>query len=72
MNNLATPEDAETFLLLHGENIVDTLGAEIDRIEQRLKVSAGKQQLIELKLIEMKLMIELKLIKIDLNEIDRN
>ena len=53
MNNLATPEDAETFLLLHGENIVDTLGAEIDRIEQRLKVSAGRQQLIEIKLINI-------------------
>ena len=38
MNNLKTTEDARTFLLNHGENIVDTLGAEIDRIEQRLKV----------------------------------
>ncbi|CAG7838386.1 unnamed protein product [Allacma fusca] len=30
-------EELETFMLKHGEAIVDTLGAEIDRIEQKLK-----------------------------------
>lgn len=29
----------EEFVLKHGENIVDTLGAEIDRIEKRLRKS---------------------------------
>ncbi|ESN90021.1 hypothetical protein HELRODRAFT_116663 [Helobdella robusta] len=30
-------EDAETFMLRHGENIVDTLGGAVDRIEKNLK-----------------------------------
>jgi len=34
-----TTKDMEIFLLKHGENIVDTLGAEIDRIETKLKES---------------------------------
>ena len=31
-------DEMETFLLKHGENIVDLLGAEIDRIEKDLRV----------------------------------
>ena len=31
-------DEMETFLLNHGENIVDLLGAEIDRIEKDLRV----------------------------------
>ncbi len=31
-------EDVEAFMLKHGESIVDTLGSEVDRIEQNLKV----------------------------------
>ncbi len=31
-------QDAETFMLKHGENIVDRVGAEIDRIERNLRV----------------------------------
>lgn len=31
-------DELETFLLKHGENIVDMLGGEIDRIELKLKV----------------------------------
>ena len=31
-------EEVEAFLLKHGENIVDLLGAEVDRIEKELKV----------------------------------
>jgi predicted thioredoxin/glutaredoxin len=30
--------DAEAFMLKHGENIVDRVGAEIDRIERNLRV----------------------------------
>lgn len=32
-------QDAEAFMLRHGENIVDRVGAEIDRIERNLRVS---------------------------------
>lgn len=32
-------DELESFLLKHGENIVDLLGGEIDRIELKLKVS---------------------------------
>lgn len=32
-------DELEAFLLKHGENIVDMLGGEIDRIELKLKVS---------------------------------
>jgi hypothetical protein len=31
-------QDAEAFMLRHGENIVDRVGAEIDRIERNLRV----------------------------------
>jgi zinc transporter 9 len=33
-----TSEDLENFMLKHGENIIDTLGAEVDRLEKELKV----------------------------------
>lgn len=35
---MTTPEDLENFMLKHGENIIDTLGAEVDRLEKELKV----------------------------------
>lgn len=35
---MKTPEELETFMLKHGENIIDTLGAEVDRLEKELKV----------------------------------
>ena len=38
MQGLKTIEEAETFFLKHGENIVDLIGAEVDRIEKQLKV----------------------------------
>lgn len=31
-------QEAELFMLRHGENIVDRVGAEIDRIERNLRV----------------------------------
>ncbi|CAF4705333.1 unnamed protein product [Rotaria socialis] len=37
MRKIDTIELAETFLLKHGENIVDRVGAEIDRIERNLR-----------------------------------
>ena len=39
MKKLETIEDVEGIILKHGENIVDLMGAEIDRIEKELKVS---------------------------------
>jgi zinc transporter 9 len=37
MQSMTTLEDAESFLLKHGESIIDTLGGEVDRIEKNLK-----------------------------------
>ncbi|KAK7078436.1 hypothetical protein SK128_021695 [Halocaridina rubra] len=39
MQNLKTVDELEAFMLKHGENIVDCLGAEVDRIEKILKKS---------------------------------
>lgn len=38
MKEVKTESECEQFVLKHGEAIVDTLGAEIDRIEQDLKI----------------------------------
>ena len=38
MRKVDTVESAEAFVLKHGENIVDRVGAEIDRIERNLRV----------------------------------
>jgi len=40
MRKIDTIEAAEAFLLKHGENIVDRVGAEIDRIERNLRVKS--------------------------------
>ncbi|GAB6027298.1 hypothetical protein CHUAL_001581 [Chamberlinius hualienensis] len=37
MQNLKTIDEVESFMLKHGENVIDLIGAEIDRIEQQLK-----------------------------------
>lgn len=39
MKSFSTVEELETFLLKHGESIVDLMGGEIDRIELKLRVS---------------------------------
>ena len=39
MTNVSSVEGAELFMLKHGENIVDRVGAEIDRIERNLRVN---------------------------------
>uniref|UniRef100_A0A4W4HD44 Proton-coupled zinc antiporter SLC30A9, mitochondrial n=1 Tax=Electrophorus electricus TaxID=8005 RepID=A0A4W4HD44_ELEEL len=38
IQQVKTPEELEAFMLKHGENIIDTLGAEVDRLEKELKV----------------------------------
>lgn len=35
---MKTIDEGEAFMLKHGENIIDTLGGEVDRIERNLKV----------------------------------
>lgn len=37
MQSMKTVEEMETFMLKHGENVIDTLGSEVDRIERNLK-----------------------------------
>uniref|UniRef100_A0A5F8GKX4 Proton-coupled zinc antiporter SLC30A9, mitochondrial n=1 Tax=Monodelphis domestica TaxID=13616 RepID=A0A5F8GKX4_MONDO len=37
IQEVKTPEELEIFMLKHGENIIDTLGAEVDRLEMELK-----------------------------------
>jgi zinc transporter 9 len=37
VDKIKTEEDLEKFLLDHGENIVDCLGEQVDRIERELK-----------------------------------
>ena len=41
MNKCQTLEEVESFMLKHGENLVDTLGSEVDRIEKNLKVTGS-------------------------------
>ncbi len=38
MTKITDVQEAELFMLRHGENIVDRVGAEIDRIERNLRV----------------------------------
>jgi zinc transporter 9 len=39
IDHIQTTQDVEMFMLKHGENIVDRVGGEIDRIERNLRVS---------------------------------
>lgn len=39
ISKIKSEKDAETFILAHGEGVVDLLGAEVDRIEKELRVS---------------------------------
>lgn len=39
IQQVKTLEELEAFMLKHGENIVDMLGAEVDRLEKDLKVN---------------------------------
>lgn len=48
MRKIDTIESAEGFLLKHGENVVDRVGAEIDRIERNLRVRSPLFPLLSL------------------------
>ena len=39
IRGMNTPEELENFMLKHGNEIIDTLGGEVDRIEKNLKAS---------------------------------
>ena len=43
MQNTKTLEELESFMLKHGENVIDHLGEELDRIESKLKVSGARK-----------------------------
>lgn len=40
IKKINTTEELEQFMLEHGEQIIDTLGSQVDRIERNIKVSA--------------------------------
>ena len=42
MQDIQTAEELERFLMDHGEQIIDTLGQEVDRIERNIKVSVDQ------------------------------
>ena len=51
MQSVKTSEDAEAFMLKHGENIVDSLGAEVDRIEKKLRQSHPELRHVDLEVL---------------------
>lgn len=42
IREIKSEKDVETFILVHGEGVVDLLGAEVDRIEKELRVSVDR------------------------------
>jgi hypothetical protein len=42
VQDIQTAEELERFLMDHGEQIIDTLGQEVDRIERNIKVSVDQ------------------------------
>ncbi len=46
-----TNEDLERFLLKHGENIVDCLGEQVDRIEKELRAQHPEVKHIDLEVL---------------------
>ena len=42
LQKISTVEELERFLLEHGGQVVDTLGSEVDRIEQKIKVESNQ------------------------------
>jgi len=51
MRSVETTEEAEAFMLRHGENIVDSLGAEVDRIEKKLRRSHPELRHVDLEVL---------------------
>uniref|UniRef100_A0A8C5HCC5 Proton-coupled zinc antiporter SLC30A9, mitochondrial n=1 Tax=Gouania willdenowi TaxID=441366 RepID=A0A8C5HCC5_GOUWI len=51
IQQVKTPEDLENFMLKHGENIIDTLGAEVDRLEKELKQRNPEVRHVDLEIL---------------------
>ena len=51
MNAAKDEKDAEEFMLRHGENIVDCLGSEVDRIEKNLKTKHPEVRHVDLEVL---------------------
>uniref|UniRef100_A0A6I8ND86 Proton-coupled zinc antiporter SLC30A9, mitochondrial n=1 Tax=Ornithorhynchus anatinus TaxID=9258 RepID=A0A6I8ND86_ORNAN len=51
IQGVKTLEELETFMLRHGENIIDTLGAEIDRLEKELKKRNPEVRHVDLEIL---------------------
>ena len=51
MQAVSTAEEVEAFMLKHGENIVDSLGAEVDRIEKKLRQSHPELRHVDLEVL---------------------
>eukprot|EP00088_Acartia_fossae_P060332 TRINITY_DN7222_c0_g1_i1.p1 TRINITY_DN7222_c0_g1~~TRINITY_DN7222_c0_g1_i1.p1 ORF type:complete len:593 (-),score=99.69 TRINITY_DN7222_c0_g1_i1:239-2017(-) len=51
MNSVKNEKEAEEFLLNHGENIVDCLGSEVDRIEKNLKTLHPEVRHVDLEVL---------------------
>ncbi|XP_053109673.1 zinc transporter 9 [Hemicordylus capensis] len=51
IQQVKTLEELETFMLKHGENIIDTLGAEVDRLEKELKQRNPEVRHVDLEIL---------------------
>ncbi|KAG8453623.1 hypothetical protein GDO86_000307 [Hymenochirus boettgeri] len=51
IRQVKTAEELEAFMLKHGENIIDTLGAEVDRLEKELKQRNPEVRHVDLEIL---------------------
>ncbi|XP_062332390.1 proton-coupled zinc antiporter SLC30A9, mitochondrial isoform X1 [Osmerus eperlanus] len=51
IQQVKTAEELESFMLKHGENIIDTLGAEVDRLEKELKQRNPEVRHVDLEIL---------------------
>ncbi|XP_055783163.1 proton-coupled zinc antiporter SLC30A9, mitochondrial [Salvelinus fontinalis] len=51
IQQVKTTDELENFMLKHGENIIDTLGAEVDRLEKELKLRNPEVRHVDLEIL---------------------
>lgn len=51
VRDVQTPEELERFMLDHGEQIIDTLGQEVDRIERNIKKRSPEVRHVDLEIL---------------------
>ncbi|CAB4024131.1 Zinc transporter 9, partial [Paramuricea clavata] len=51
VRDIQTPEELERFLMDHGEQIIDTLGQEVDRIERNIKNKNPEVRHVDLEIL---------------------